>query len=302
MSEKFVVAGIGELLWDVFPEHKRLGGAPANFACHTSRLGALGYPISSVGSDALGLELRGRLKEMDVSAQYIFEVNYATGIVDVVLIEGKPSYVIHEDVAWDHIPLTDELKALAGKLDAVCFGSLSQRSPESRNTIYEFLRCMPEKALKIFDVNLRQSFFSKEQIATSLELANILKLSDEELPVLAGFFDLTGVVEEQLRQLLTLFQLKLIAYTRGPDGSLLLGADDTHDAPGLPGKAIDSVGAGDSFTAALCIGLLKGWPLEKVNLFANEVATFVCSQKGATPVLPERLLAYGKTEDSEETS
>src|SRR5690606_36916401 len=130
--------------------------------------------------------------------------NYPTGIVEVVLNEAKPSYQIHEEVAWDHIPFTDGLKALAGRLDAVCFGSLSQRSAESRNSIHEFLRALPEKALKIFDVNLRQSFFSREQIATSLELATILKLSDEELPVLANFFDLTGAVEDQLKQLLSL--------------------------------------------------------------------------------------------------
>jgi fructokinase len=302
MKDKFTVAGIGELLWDVFPHHKRLGGAPTNFACHTSRLGAQAYPVSSVGSDALGVELRGQLKEMGVSAQYIFESNYSTGIVDVVLSAGKPTYEIHEDVAWDHIPFTDDLKALAGHLDAVCFGSLSQRSEESRKSIHTFLRSMPENALKIFDVNLRQSFFSKELIAASLELANILKLSDEELPVLAEFFGLEGNVEEQLKQLLNLFNLKLIAYTRGPDGSLLVGAYETDDAAGLPGKAIDSVGAGDSFTAALCMGLLKGWPLKKVNLFANEVATFVCSQKGATPVLPGHLLEYGKIKKTEEAS
>lgn len=300
MKEKLTVVGIGELLWDVFPSHKRLGGAPANFACHASRLGAQAYPVSSIGSDALGIELLQQLKEMGVSSQYIFEVNYKTGIVDVVLSSGKPTYKIHEDVAWDYIPLTDDLKALSGKLDAVCFGSLSQRSEESRTTIHAFLRSLPENTLKIFDVNLRQSFFSKDLIAASLKLANILKLSDEELPVLADYFGLTGNVEEQLKQLLNQFDLRLIGYTRGPDGSILMNAFDMDDAAGLPGKAVDSVGAGDSFTAALCMGLLKEWPLKKVNLFANEVATFVCSQKGATPLLPRYLLEYGKSKKREE--
>ncbi|MDF7799479.1 carbohydrate kinase [Pontiellaceae bacterium B1224] len=291
MKDKFTVAGIGELLWDVFPHHKRLGGAPANFACHTSRLGAQGYPVSCIGSDALGIELRGQLQEMGVDDRYVAEADYETGVVDVVLSAGKPTYEIHENVAWDHIPFTDELKALAGMLDAVCFGSLSQRSDGSRKSIHSFLRAMPEKSLKIFDVNLRQSFFSRELIMASLELANILKLSDEELPVLADFFGLTGTVEEQLKQLLVKFDLRLIAYTRGPDGSLLMGAYEMDDAAGLPGKAVDSVGAGDSFTAALCMGLLKGWPLDQVNGFANEVATFVCSQKGATPELPAEFIS-----------
>ncbi|MDF7808650.1 carbohydrate kinase [Pontiellaceae bacterium B12219] len=302
MSDKFTVVGIGELLWDVFSHHKRPGGAPANFACHTSRLGAQAYPVSCVGPDALGRELREQIQEMGVSTRYIMDAAQATGVVDVVLNAGKPTYEIHEDVAWDHIPFTDDLNALAGKLDAVCFGSLSQRSAESRKTIHRFLRSMPDHALKIFDVNLRQSYFSRELIAASLELASILKLSDEELPVLADFFGLTGNAEEQLKQLIKQFDLKLIAYTRGPDGSLLVGAYEMDDTAGLPGKATDSVGAGDSFTAALCMGLLKGWPLKKVNLFANEVATFVCSQKGATPVLPGHLLEYGEVKETEEVS
>ena len=291
MAKRFTVAGIGELLWDVFPHHKRLGGAPANFAFHCYQLGAEAYPVSCVGTDELGLRIRENLREMGVDARYVLESDsFPTGTVQVILNdEGKPSYQIFENVAWDHIAFTSGLKELAAKLDAVCFGSLSQRSPVSRETIHAFLRHTPEAALRIFDVNLRQSYFSKEQIEDSLRLASILKLSDEELPVLAGYFGLRGDVMDQLNELRGRFDLKLVAYTRGPDGSVLVRGDEVDVAPGVESLAVDSVGAGDSFTASLCMGVLKGWPLSRVNVFANRVASFVCSQKGATPVLPEDL-------------
>jgi len=294
MKERFTVAGIGELLWDVFPEHKRLGGAPANFAFHCYQLGAKAYPVSCVGADELGRRIRDELREIGVDASYVLESDtFPTGTVQVTLNDkGKPSYQIFENVAWDHIPFTRGLEALAAKLDAVCFGSLSQRSAVSRETIRSFVRHMPPEALKIFDVNLRQSFFSKEQVEGSLQLATILKVSDEELPVLAGYFGLRGDVMVQLNGLRERFDLKLVAYTRGPDGSLLVGSGEVDDAPGEEGLAVDSVGAGDSFTASLCMSVLKGWPLNKVNVFANRVAAFVCSRKGATPTLPEHLIAF----------
>ena len=294
MNASFAVAGIGELLWDVFPHHKRLGGAPANFAYHCRQLGAKAYPVSCVGADGLGLGILEELRNMGVDTSHVVESDtFPTGTVQVSLNDkGKPAYEIFENVAWDHIPFTSGLKALAETLDAVCFGSLSQRLPVSRETIRSFLRHMPEKALKIFDVNLRQSYFSKEHVEDSLRLASALKLSDEELPVLAGYFGLRGDVTAQLNELLERFDLRLLAYTRGPDGSVLMRGDEVDDAPGLEGLAVDSVGAGDSFTASLCMGLLKGWPLNKVNVFANQVATFVCSQKGATPTLPRRLIDF----------
>jgi len=294
MSERFTVAGLGELLWDVFPSHKRPGGAPANFACHCRQLGAEAYPVSCVGTDDLGRLIREELRTIGVAASYVLETDtFPTGTVKVTLNnKGKPSYQISENVAWDHIPFITELKTLAVKLDAVCFGSLAQRSADSQETIRAFVQHMPEKALRIFDVNLRQPYFSKEQIEGSLQLASILKLSDEELPVLAGYFGLRGDVVVQLKELRELFDLKLVAYTRGPDGSLLVGDDVMDDAPGLEAVMVDSVGAGDSFTAALCMGILKSWPLNKVNSFANRVAAFVCSQKGATPILPKHLMNY----------
>ena len=286
MSERGTVAGIGELLWDVFPHDKRLGGAPANFAFHS-------YPVSSVGTDGLGRQVRDELRQIGVDTSYILQSDtYPTGTAQVTLSEqGKPSYQIIEQVAWDHIPFTGGLEALAASLDAVCFGSLSQRSAASRATIRSFVQHTPKEALRIFDINLRQSFFSQELVEGSLQLASVLKLSDEELPVLVRYFGLQGDVVAQLDELRERFDLEVVAYTRGSDGSVLLQGGEVDDAPGQKGTAVDSVGAGDSFTAALCMGLLEGWPLSQVNLFANRVAAFVCSQHGATPTLPESLIA-----------
>jgi fructokinase len=287
MDKRFVVVGIGELLWDVFPEGKRLGGAPVNFSYHCHQLGATGYPVSAVGNDELGSEIRDVLVAKSLPDLFVaMDETHPTGTVQVTLENGIPSYEICEGVAWDTIPMSGELEALAKKTDAVCFGSLAQRNEVSRETIHAFLGAMPPEALRVFDINLRQAFFSKEIIAASLAHSNILKLSDEELPVLAEMFGIAGTVSEQLEALRIKFDLQLIAYTRGPDGSLLVAADETSDHPGCPGDAINSVGAGDSFTATLCIGLLNGKPLAETNDHANRVATFVCSQDGATPVLP----------------
>lgn len=292
MKKTFTIAGIGELLWDVFPEHKRLGGAPANFSCHCKQLSAEAYTISCVGTDSLGKSLCEELNNIGVDTSYVLESKeHKTGMVKVSLNnQGKPIYEIIENVAWDFIPYTQNIQELAQSLNAVCFGSLAQRSSVSRKTIQTFLQNMPQNSLKIFDVNIRQSFYSKKLIEESLQLANVLKLSDEELPVLADFFKLDGDVPNQIKKIQTKFNLDLVAYTRGAEGSLLLNKSIADDFPGLKANAIDSVGAGDSFTASLCIGLLRGWPLNKINLFANKVASFVCSQKGATPILPKGLI------------
>ncbi|MDP6490582.1 MAG: PfkB family carbohydrate kinase, partial [Kiritimatiellia bacterium] len=186
MYEPFTVAGIGELLWDVFPEGKRLGGAPVNFSYHGHQLGATGYPVSAVGPDALGVEIREVLLAKRLPDEFVMiDKEHPTGTVQVTLNSGKPSYEICEGVAWDYVPLTNDLITLATKADAVCFGSLAQRNGVSRSTIHAFLGAMRDEALKIFDVNLRQDFFSKEIIEASLAHASVLKLSDEELPVLA---------------------------------------------------------------------------------------------------------------------
>lgn len=286
------VAGIGEILWDMLPDGERIGGAPTNFAWHCRQLGAEAYPVSCIGSGPLGVKMRAELRNKGVDTTYILENSaFPTGVAKVTLDEnGKASYEIVENVAWDHLVCDDKLKALAGELNAVCFGTLSQRSPVTCESIRSFIHLMPDAALKIFDVNLRQSYYSKKLIEESLLLANVLKLSDEELGVLATYFDLEGDTINQLTHLLVKFDLRLVAFTRGEHGSLLVSADEVIDTPGMPGNVVDSVGAGDSFTAALCMGLLAGWPLSKVNPFAGEVATFVCSQHGATPILPTNLV------------
>jgi len=287
----FEVAGIGETLWDMFPDGGRLGGAPTNFSCHCHQLGGNAHPISCVGDDGLGRQARVKLAQLGVNTTYVLESPiHPTGRVMVSLDDdGKPTYEILERVAWDHLSFTPELEALARSLDAVCFGTLGQRAAESREAIRAFLTHMPEHALKIFDVNLRAPFYSQTRVEESLQLATVLKLSDEELPVLADYFGLSGSPEAQLSALRSRFNLDLIAYTRGHEGSILLDKNESDAFPGIPATVVDSVGAGDSFTAALCMGLLKRESLAEVNMFANEVAAFVCSQKGACPPLPAHL-------------
>jgi fructokinase len=286
-----VVVGIGEMLWDVFPEGKKLGGAPLNFSHHCGQLGASAHPVSAVGADADGAEIRQILASKNLpDAQVQTDTVHPTGRVNVTLQNGKPTYEILAEVAWDYIRFDQNLRDLASRADAVCFGSLAQRSPVSCTTIQAFLEAMRPEALRIFDVNLRQNFYSKEILETSLRHANIFKLSDEELPTLARFFDLTGQVLNQLQALRGMFDLRLVAYTRGGEGSLLVTANETSDHPGIPTEVVDTVGAGDSFTATLCMGLLQNLPLAEINRRACQVASFVCSQSGATPQLPSNLI------------
>jgi fructokinase len=286
MASAPVVVGIGEMLWDVFPEGKKLGGAPLNFSHHCRQLGASAHPVSAVGADADGAEIRQILAAQDLPDDHVqIDTAHSTGRVQVTLHNGKPTYELLSDVAWDYMRFEPNLRNLASHADAVCFGSLAQRSNISRTTIGAFLDAMRPETLRIFDVNLRQNFYSKEILETSLHRANIFKLSDEELPTLSHFYDLSGQVLDQLQTLRQMFNLRLVAYTRGPEGSLLVTANDTSDHPGFPGNVIDTVGAGDSFTATLCMGLLQNLPLAEMNRRACLVASFVCSQSGATPPL-----------------
>jgi len=287
----FTVVGIGELLWDVFPERRRMGGAPVNFACICSQLGARGIPVSCVGDDEAGTDILKAVRKLGLATDFILtRPGVPTGTVNVVLDANyKPRYEIMQGVAWDCIQLNDPLRRLAAEVDAVCFGSLAQRGEVSRDAIQSFVRLCPDKALKLFDVNLRQSFFSKPVIESSLGLANVLKVSDEELPVLAGLFDLKGSAIDQIWQLISRFNLRLVAYTRGADGSVLVTADSVIEHPGFKPNAVDTVGAGDSYTATLCMGLLSGYELGEIIQHAGKVAAFVCEQPGATPVLPESL-------------
>lgn len=285
------VIGIGELLWDVLPAGPRMGGAPANFACHAAALGADAAVISRVGADESGKRLVGLLSERGVSTEGIIpDPDHPTGTVNVKLdAAGHPDYEIVPDVAWDHITVTPLLAHLVGNADAVCFGTLGQRDPASRDAIRRLLESAPATTLKVFDVNLRQAFFDQATITSSLELANVCKLSDEELPVLAGMLEFSGGVRAQLEQLLARFQLDLVVYTRGSMGSVLASGSEWIEQPAVSTTVRDTVGAGDSFTAAVTMGLILGWPLERIAKSASEIAAYVCSQDGAVPTLPDSL-------------
>lgn len=286
MKEKPVVAGIGELLWDVLPSGKQLGGAPCNFAFHAMQAGCDCYAVSAIGKDEMGVELKQNLHELGLSDQYVQENEFPTSTVTVKLDEnGHPDFTIHENVAWDHIRWNNELGKLAKEVDAVCFGSLAQRNPESENSIKSFLTETNSGCLRVFDINLRQHYYSKETIIDSLELSDILKLNEDELPVIAGYLGFKGNPEKQLDQILGHFKLKYVVYTLGSKGSIIKSVEDSSfiEAPKI--QVADTVGAGDAFTAVFIAGILRRIPLKETHKKATEIAAYVCTQKGATPKL-----------------
>jgi fructokinase len=290
-KQKYILAGLGEILWDMLPDGKKLGGAPANFAYHAQALGGKGVVVSCVGDDDLGKEILDKLDVLGLEKTFIaIDKEHPTGTVTVEVDEdGKPDYIIHENVAWDYIPGDSGLCELAGRIDAVCFGSLCQRSEVSRQTVRDFLSAAREDCIRVFDINLRQSYYSKDVVESMLEVANVLKLNDEELPVVAKLLDLAGEETEILSALTQQFGLRMIALTRGPDGSRLFTPEGVSEQKAAETEIADTVGAGDAFTAAIALGLLKGMELDEINELANQLAAFVCSQSGATPKLPESL-------------
>ena len=283
-----LVVGMGEALWDMLPEGKKLGGAPANFAYHVSQLGLDGCVVSAVGDDVLGKEIRATFKEKKVR-NVIETVPYPTGTVQVTLdAEGVPQYEIKEGVAWDNIPYTPELKALAAETNAVCFGSLAQRSVVSRNTINRFLDDMPkEGTLRIFDINLRQNFYSKDVLCNSFKKCNILKINDEELVTVSRMFGYPGIdLQDKCWILLAKYDLKMLILTCGVNGSYVFvpGSVSFVETPKV--KVADTVGAGDSFTAAFVASILKGKSVSEAHRMAVDVSAYVCTQNGAMPELP----------------
>lgn len=281
----FTVVGIGELLWDMFPEGKRLGGAPANFAYHCKAFGAESYPVSCVGDDDPGREILQALDTHDIDVSFIaVDSEHPTGTVSVQVDEnGKPDYIIHENAAWDHMPLTEEMIMLAKKTDAVCFGSLAQRSKTSRTTIRKFLLETRPDCIKIYDINFRQHYYSRDLIEDMLALSTVLKLNDEELMVVAELMGFCGEEKALIEQIASRYSLDIIALTKGDAGSCLYQGRRYSEHKGYDTKVVDTVGAGDSFTAALAAGLLLNYDLDKINDLANKTAAYVCSQPGAMP-------------------
>ena len=288
------VVGMGEALWDVLPEGKKIGGAPANFAYHVSQFGLSSCVVSAVGDDALGKEIVENFTSKGLN-QLIAEVPYPTGTVQVEIDQaGVPQYEIKENVAWDNIPYTAHLESLAEKTRAVCFGSLAQRNVVSRNSINRFLDAMPQNddSLVVFDVNLRQGFYNKEILCNSMKRCNILKINDEELVTVSRMFGYPGIdLQDKCWILLGKYNLKMLILTCGINGSYVFTPGNVSFQPTPKVEVADTVGAGDSFTAAFISSVLKGKPVAEAHSLAVRTSAFVCTRKGAMPILPEELTA-----------
>jgi fructokinase len=296
LKEPHLILGIGELLWDMMPDGARLGGAVGNFTVMASRLGNHAVILSRIGRDDLGRQAVDRLDPLPVDASFLqVDTAHETGRVTVSLVNGQPSYTIHQPSAWDYMELSDEWVQLAERADVICFGSLAQRSPVSRQTIQSLVAQTSSSCIRVFDVNLRAPFYTGEVIQESLELATVMKMNDDEVPQvmsLLGFPADEEPAQDCLRlgaeRLLEEFPaLELVAVTRGSRGSLLVRRGEWHEHSGIPVKVADTVGAGDSFTAALAHYLLRGADLATLNDAGNRWGAWVASQSGAMPVLPE---------------
>lgn len=291
---KNIIVGLGEILWDVFPKRKILGGAPANFAYHISQFGFNGYAVSAIGKDLLGKEILDSLEQKGLN-HLIESTDFPTGEVKVSVDNwGVPQYKICEGVAWDNIPFTPALANLAKETQVVCFGSLAQRNEVSRATIHAFLDAMPKDSLKIFDINLRLHYYTKEVIEFSLEKADILKINDEEVVKIAQLFGWEGTEKEICKQLLSKYQLDILILTKGTEGSWVLTPKEESFLPTPKITIADTVGAGDSFTAAFIASHLHGRCLVASHQLAVEVSAYVCQQHGAMPRLADAHLELFK--------
>ncbi len=286
-----LIAGLGEVLWDCLPEGSKLGGAPANFAYHASMFGYQAYAVSALGNDALGDRT---VEELDKKhLRHIMpRIDFPTGTVQVELDEeGVPTYDIKRDVAWDNIPFTAEMEDLAKRCSCVCFGSLAQRNSVSHDTIHRFLHSTPKDCLKIFDINLRQNFYTKEIIQESLNACDILKINDEELVTIGRLFGYPGLdMENKCYLILGKYNLRMLVLTCGTNGSYVFARGVKSYQPTPKVEVADTVGAGDSFTGSFAAAILAGMPVGEAHKLAVEVSAFVCTQPGAMPQLPERLL------------
>ena len=284
---KYIVVGLGELLWDILPTGEaQLGGAPANFVYMTALLGDRGTIASRIGDDSLGYEALDRWEQANVNITHVqLDPDHPTGTARVQLDdEGKPAYTIVEDVAWDYFEFSPDWQELAAQADAVCFGSLAQRSLVSRDTIRSFLKATRDETLIVFDVNLRKPFYSVEVLSESLRLSNIVKLNDEELRTVVELLELGGGRDEDsARRLLRYHDLQMVCVTRGDRGSLLVTESESVEHPGFKVDVVHTIGAGDAFSAALVRHYLRGESLERISDAANRLAALVATQVGATP-------------------
>ncbi len=284
------VVGLGEILWDVFPTGAKLGGAPANFAFHAGQFGMNSVAVSAIGSDELGEETLRQLNEKHL-AYALPQVDFPTGTVQVTLdAEGVPTYDIKQGVAWDNIPFTDEIREIANNCRAVCWGSLAQRSEVSRKMIYSFIDATPAGCLRIFDINLRQNFYTKEVICESLERCNVLKINDEELVTLGRLFGYPGLdIENKCWLILGKYNLDMIVLTCGVNGSYVFtpGNRSFQETPKV--EVADTVGAGDSFTGTFCASVIRGKSVAEAHRLAVQVSAYVCTQHGAMPEIPKDL-------------
>ena len=291
--ENDIIVGIGEVLWDILPEGKKIGGAPANFAYHASQFGFHSRVVSAIGDDILGKEITDSFISKGLN-HLIPTVSYPTGTVCIEIDqEGIPVYEITENVAWDNIPYTSEIESLAKKTRAVCFGSLAQRNPVSRNTVTRFLDNMPRENSKlvVFDINLRQGFYNKEIICNSMKRCNILKINDEELVAVSRMLEYPDIDMHTIcKMLLEEYNLKMLILTCGVNGSYVFTSDNVSFRPTPCVKVADTVGAGDSFTAAFIASIMKGKSISDAHTIAVRTSAFVCTQYGAMPVLPKELI------------
>jgi fructokinase len=285
-TQRPTVLGLGELIWDLLPEGKRLGGAPSNFAYISRLLGNEAVIASRVGSDPSGAEALERLTRAGVSTRYIqLDDTHPTGMVGVEIGEGgEPRFNVNQNSAWDYLEWTPEWEELAGRADVVCFGTLGQRCHSARETITRLLEKTRPGALRVFDVNLRHSFFTPEMLARSLSLSTVVKLNAEELNAAAGMLGLGASGERRTaEELLERFGLDLVAVTRGRAGSLLVSVEGADEHPGFPARVVDTIGCGDAFAAALAHCRRRGATLTLTNYIANRVGAWVATHPGATP-------------------
>lgn len=286
----FKVFGIGEVLWDLLPTGRQLGGAPANFTFHARNLGADAALITRIGDDGLGQEALRKLKKYFPRTLIQIDDRHPTGVVEVAFpSHGNPRYTISQGVAWDYLAATQPALSAVQHADAICFGSLSQRSPTSCFAIYELLQAAPDNTLKIFDINLRQDFFTRSAIEKSLQLANMLKLNFDEMDQLCRLFQINGTPRQKILWLARSFNLQTVALTLGAEGSMLYHGGQWSIEHCAKVDIVDTIGAGDSFTAALVTGLLHGLKPSICHRFATEVSGYVCSQTGGMPSLPTAL-------------